>query len=225
MNSGALFDLDGTVMDTPAAIVASLTEMTTSFGVTHPEPVLRTQIGRPLDSIVDTLLPEVTVVDREQAKQRFRVSFSAQTLPDARHLIHPGMSQLLEHLRGNGIGIAIVTSKITPSALELLLAAGIREAFDTVVGHDQVPHGKPHPDPALLAAARLDVAPASCVVIGDSTDDIRMGTAAGMHTVGVAWGVSEAPTLTDAGADLVTADLDSLTAELDRMLLKTGTSA
>ena len=59
MKSAALFDLDGTVMDTPAAIVASLVEMTASFGVTHPEPVLRAQIGRPLDSIVDTLLPEV----------------------------------------------------------------------------------------------------------------------------------------------------------------------
>lgn len=225
MNSAALFDLDGTVMDTPAAIVVSLTEMTASIGVTHPERVLRAQIGRPLDSIVDTLLPGVTVVDREQAKQRFRVSFSAQTLPDARHLIHAGVPQLLEHLRSNGVGVAIVTSKITPSALELLLAAGIREAFDTVVGHEQVQAGKPHPDPALLAAARLDVAPASCVVIGDSTDDIRMGAAAGMRTIGVAWGVSEASTLTEAGADLVTSELESLAAELDRMLLKSGASA
>ncbi|GLJ78716.1 HAD family hydrolase [Microbacterium imperiale] len=225
MNSAALFDLDGTVMDTPAAIVASLTEMITPYGVAHPEPVLRAQIGRPLDSIVDTLLPEATVVDRDEAKQRFRVSFSAQTLPDARHLIHPGVSELLEHLRGNGVAIAIVTSKITPSAIELLLAAGIREAFDTIVGHDQVQYGKPHPDLALLAAARLDVAPAFCVVIGDSTDDIRMGIVAGMPTVGVAWGVSEAAALTDAGANLVAADLNSLTAELDRMLLKTGTSA
>ena len=94
--------------------------------------------------------------------------------------------------------VAIATSCVAALARARIAAAGLR-APEVVVTADQVSRGKPAPDPYLLAAERLGVAPADCVVLEDAPAGVAAGKAAGMAV----WAV----TFTHAAADLAAADL------------------
>ncbi|MGH3661621.1 MAG: HAD family hydrolase [Micromonosporaceae bacterium] len=202
MRGPVLFDVDGTVVDTPGANATLIAEVVAETGRPRPaEAAARALIGRSLDAIFSELLglpvdhPEVG-----QAKTRFRQRFTDQVVPTATSLVFPGVVELLGELRRQERPLAVVTSKITVSATEMLRAAGLIDAFDTVVCHDMAPRGKPYPDLALLAAEHLGASPADCVMVGDALDDIRMAVAAGMAPVGVGYGVATSEQLFAAGA-------------------------
>jgi phosphoglycolate phosphatase len=207
--SAVLFDLDGTLMDTPPVIVESLREMLEGRESERSD-LLRQQIGRPLDAIVSDLMPGATAEQAARAKTRFRDHFADATRDRAAELVIPQLPGTLRTLRRVGARIAIVTSKITASANELLAAAGIVDEFDAVIGTDLAPAGKPAPDLALLAARRLQQAPSDCIVVGDSLDDVLIGRRAGMVTVGVTWGVGNEADLRAAGASACLSRPDDL---------------
>jgi pyrophosphatase PpaX len=81
-----------------------------------------------------------------------------------------------------------VTSKLRPGALLGLRAAGLEDAFDVVVGADDVQHHKPDPAPVLAALERLGADPTGTVFIGDSPHDMAAGRAAGVWTAAALWG-------------------------------------
>jgi phosphoglycolate phosphatase len=116
--------------------------------------------------------------------------------------------------------VAVVTSKVRRSAVELLGAAGLLGHFDVLACHGMAERGKPHPDLALLAADALGVPPARCVVVGDAVDDVLMARAAGMDALGVTTGVATADELLTAGASAVHADA----VRLGEALLPLGSS-
>ncbi|WP_105971357.1 HAD family hydrolase [Streptomyces geranii] len=203
--TAVLFDLDGTLLDTPGAIVSVLDKVLAESGRPVPSPErVRATVGRPLAAVFAELLElEQEHGEVERSVARFRELFREDVVPGARSLIFPGVPELLERLRAQGLALAIVTSKIRPSALELLEPAGLVHHFDAVVCHGMAPRGKPHPDLALLAARELGREPGDCVVVGDAVDDMRMAGAAGMRALGVAYGVATAGQLTSAGAESV----------------------
>lgn len=210
-----LFDLDATLVDTPTAILRTMEEALTEAGAAVGPEQVRATIGRPLAASVAVLLGRDAAdptVDRAVA--RFRRSFAEQVLPAARGLVFPGIPRLLADLRAAGTPLAVVTSKVERSAVELLDASGLSTWFDAVVGHDMAERGKPHPDLALLAAERLGVSPADCVVVGDGIDDIQMAVAAGMAGYGVSWGVASGEQLRSAGARRVLDSVEALAAVL-----------
>ena len=92
---------------------------------------------------------------------------------------------LVRSLRARGIPYAIGTGSALPGALSTLRAAGIEELFSLIITPDDVAHGKPAPDIFLLAASRMGVAPADCVVFEDATPGLQAAHAAGMHAVRV----------------------------------------
>jgi phosphoglycolate phosphatase len=204
MSPAVLFDLDGTLIDTPSGIVAVFREVLAEVGRTASEAAIRATVGRPLDASFSALIgqpphsPEVAA-----AVARFRLLFRERVVPGARDLIFPGVLPVLAGLRRAGHQLAIVTSKIETSAREILGAAGMVNEFDVIVCHGMAPRGKPFPDLALLAAGLLDRSPEQCVVVGDSVDDVRMAVAAGMGAVGVGYGVATPDQLANAGADAV----------------------
>jgi beta-phosphoglucomutase-like phosphatase (HAD superfamily) len=75
--------------------------------------------------------------------------------------------------------------------------------FDAVVTGLSAPHTKPYPDPVLLAAKKMDTPPGACLMIGDTTVDIRAGKTAGAQTLGVLCGFGEEPELRRMGANLI----------------------
>ncbi|MCM2578583.1 HAD family hydrolase [Streptomyces meridianus] len=219
MNTCVLFDLDGTLLDTPRGIVRVLRDVIVESGrPLPPEEAIRATVGRPLAAVFSTLLdlPE-DHAETAHAVERFRVVFREKVVPGAADLVFPGVPHLLSRLRDGGYPLAVVTSKIQASAEEILRPAGLRDDFDAVICHGMAARGKPHPDLALLAAERLDSDPACCVVVGDAVDDMRMARSAGMTAVGVTYGVATHAQLADAGAHHVTDSVDGLEAILGRL--------
>jgi phosphoglycolate phosphatase-like HAD superfamily hydrolase len=109
--------------------------------------------------------------------------------------------------------MAVVSARDELSTLTFLRRAGLRNYFGVVVTALSAPYTKPFPDPIRLAAHQLGVAPEACLMVGDTTADIRAGRAAGAQTVGVLCGFGQQAELKRAGADVIipgTSDLRSL---------------
>jgi N-acetyl-D-muramate 6-phosphate phosphatase len=82
--------------------------------------------------------------------------------------------------------------------------------FDAIVTGLSAKYTKPYPDPVLLAAEKMGVPPENCLMIGDTTVDIRAGKSAGAQTVGVLCGFGEEPELRKMGADVILEDTTKL---------------
>ena len=126
MSPAILFDLDGTLIDTPAGITRVYHEVLAEDGRTAPETVIRATIGRPLDAAFGVLLGlPADSAEVARGVTRFRELFRDEVVPNARELIFPGIPAMLARLRGGGHPLAIVTSKVETSAREILGAAGM----------------------------------------------------------------------------------------------------
>jgi phosphoglycolate phosphatase-like HAD superfamily hydrolase len=97
--------------------------------------------------------------------------------------------------------LSVVSARGENSTREFLRQAGIDQYFKCVAGALTVEHTKPYPDPIYWAAQQMGVPPANCLMIGDTTVDIRAGMAAGAQTVGVLCGFGEESELRRQGAD------------------------
>jgi HAD superfamily hydrolase (TIGR01509 family) len=117
-------------------------------------------------------------------------------------LLVPGVDEMLAQLKGR-YPMAVVSARDEKSTLRFLNQFDLSKYFDVIVTGLSAPHTKPYPDPILLAAQKMGVHPAQCLMIGDTTVDIRAGKAAGAQTVGVLCGFGEEPELKQLGADLI----------------------
>lgn len=111
-----------------------------------------------------------------------------------------GTRQMLEELM-HQYPLAVVSARHTETTQEFLRQAGIEHCFSCVAGALTARHTKPYPDPIIWAAEKLGVSPKNCLMIGDTTVDIRAGKAAGAQTVGVLCGFGEEAELRKQGAD------------------------
>lgn len=127
-------------------------------------------------------------------------------------LLVPGVDGMLAQMKGR-YPMAIVSARDVKSTMRFLSQFDLVKYFDVIVTGLSAPHTKPYPDPVLLAAQKLGVQPQECLMIGDTTVDIRAGKAAGAQAVGVLCGFGEEPELKQLGADLIlrsTSDLPEL---------------
>jgi phosphoglycolate phosphatase len=201
VTGAVLFDLDGTLADTPGAITAILTEVLRARGAEPGGAAIRATVGRPLEPVLAAFLgvPEGDPLAADAAAD-YQDRFRARLREDAGRLAYPGVAEGLRRLAAADLPLAVATSKPRGAAERILALMGIAGAFSTVAGHNCVRRGKPAPDMALLVAQRLGADPAECVVVGDGEADVRMALAAGMRAVGVSYGVAPADRLTAAGA-------------------------
>ena len=132
--------------------------------------------------------------------------------PPKQYLIVPGVEEMLTQIQGR-YPMSIVSARDEKSTLRFLTQFDLCKYFDVIVTALSAPHTKPYPDPILLAAERMGVQPQECLMIGDTTVDMRAGKAAGAQAVGVLCGFGEEAELRQLGADLIlksTADLTAL---------------
>ena len=99
--------------------------------------------------------------------------------------------------------LGLVTTNSKEEAEAFLEENGIRDYFGVVVARSSVARLKPHPEPILFAAARLEVAPGECLMVGDTTPDMRSAVAAGAFPVGVLCGFGTREELQKAGARMI----------------------
>lgn len=122
--------------------------------------------------------------------------------PLKKYLIVPGVEEMLKRMQGR-YPMSVVSARDEKSTLRFLRQFDLCKYFDPIVTGLSAPHTKPYPDPILLAAEKMGVDPGECLMIGDTTVDMRAGKAAGAQTLGVLCGFGEEPELRQLGADLI----------------------
>jgi mannitol-1-/sugar-/sorbitol-6-phosphatase len=169
-----IFDMDGTLIDSTPAVVRAWTTWAAEHGLTPEE--LAGHHGMPSARVVRKLLPEH---QHESAIDRI----NALEIDDVQDIVVlPGAVDALEAL--SSARNAIATSCTMPLAKARIAAADLVPP-SVLVTADQVEHGKPAPDPFLLAAERLGVAPERCLVVEDAPAGLTAAEAAGCYRLAV----------------------------------------
>ena len=185
----ALFDLDGTVLDTYAPILESMRYATkTVFGEALPDSKLVSMVGQPLVTQMQAFAAE-RGCGSEVADELTRVyrEYNERDL-DEKSFPFPGIPEAIASLKNAGFTVGVVTSKRAVLATKSLKAHGLFDVFACVNGAEDSTAHKPDPDPLLTAAKKLGVSPDRCVYVGDSPYDLQAAHAANLPCVGVAWG-------------------------------------
>ena len=179
-----LFDLDGTVIDSGAMIVASMRHAaTTVLGREIADDVLKAAVGGP------GLVAQMRALDEQRADELVRVYREHNEPLHAGLEACRGMDGVLATLRREGRRLGIVTAKRRATvALAFEVLPELEASFDVVVASDDTERHKPHPDPLLAALKRLGAEPADAAYVGDSPFDVQAAKAARVFAVAVAWG-------------------------------------
>ncbi len=179
-----LFDLDGTLIDSIPLIVASMRHAFAGHPRAPSVADWVALIGTPLDGMIRRWA--IDEEDVARLKERYKEHQWAHH--DAMVRPFPGVPELLATLTSRGVRMALVTSKLTPSARRSLEFLGLLGHFELLVGLEATERHKPHPDPVLHAIERLGADPRHAAFVGDSPHDIEAGNAAGVPTIAVLWG-------------------------------------
>ena len=223
----AVFDLDGTLVDTPRAIVETFSATFVSLGRAAPDPTaVRATIGLPLERAFGDLLgvgPDDPLVQR--SVKQYQVHFRELVLPRAAELLYPGVEAGLAKLHAQGVVLAIATSKFHTSADALLRAAGLRDLFAQVVGADDVSNPKPHPESGEFILRTLGIPADRAVMIGDTTHDLKMAHAAGIRSIAVTYGIHGPEELATAEPTWTADTFDDVVTRLTGLRPPPGTTA
>ncbi len=193
-----LFDLDGTLIDSIDLILRSYRHtMQVHRGVTPPDDVWMRGLGTPL------WVQFRDWTDDEAEIEAMVGTYRAYNLEhhDALVKAYDGVTGEVLRLRAAGKKLGLVTSKMRSGAIRGLRVAGLEQAFDAIVGADEVTNPKPHPEPVLKALDLLGVPAAGTVFIGDSRHDLECGRAAGVQTAAALWGPFDRAHLADLEPD------------------------
>ena len=204
-----LFDLDGTLTDPKEGITKSAAFALRHFGIDADPDSLTAFIGPPLNDSFSRyfgLDPEQCV----EAVREYRVRFS--DVGWAENIPYPGIRELLDALRAQGMTLLVATSKPEVFARRILEHFGLSDCFADICGITMSERETmTKADVIRLVMARNGVDPASCVMVGDRLHDVEGGHEAGLPVVGVLYGYGSREELEAAGADFIAADTDELT--------------
>ena len=208
------FDVDGTLSDTDDVYVYKVARFFPRFLFKNPEHAARRFVmwveapGNALLGLTDTIglddeiVALIDWISRHQKKQS-KIFW-----------LIPGVDEMLKQLKGH-YPMSVVSARDENGTMRFLEQFNLVQYFDAIITGQSAEHTKPYPDPILLAAKRMDVKPEECLMIGDTTVDIRAGKSAGTQTLGVLCGFGEEPELRKKGADMIL----KITSDLPNILL------
>ncbi len=180
-----VFDWDGTLMDSAAAISESLQTACAELGLPVPSRErARYVIGLGLRDALTHVLPDLPESEYPRVLERFRVHFLQR---DAGTTLFAGAADMLRELEGAGFMLAVATGKSRRGLDRALQATGLQGVFDATRCADEG-FSKPHPGMLEAVMDRLATPPAATVMIGDTTHDLEMANAAGVAAVAVTYG-------------------------------------
>jgi pyrophosphatase PpaX len=179
-----LFDLDGTLIDSVPLILSSMQHAFAGHPNAPGVAEWVALIGTPLDAMIRRWAGDEA--DVERVKERYKQHQWANH--DAMVRAFPGVPAMLDAVAARGARMAVVTSKLEPSARRSLDFLGLSHHFEAVVGLEATERHKPDPAPVLHAVGRLGARPDEAAFVGDSPHDVIAGNAAGVATVATLWG-------------------------------------
>ena len=201
-----LWDLDGVIADTADSHYLAWKDVFGKRGVDFSREDFMRFFGRRHDTIIEFALGKdlppkdfEAVAEAKQADYRRRVSRNLKAMP--------GAIELLKSLKEHGIKSAIASSAPIENIVIILRGLGIEGYFQSIAPGTEVAEGKPSPQVFLLAAEKLGVSPANCVVIEDAIAGVSAAGRAGMKCVAVA---NSHPAASLKEADLVTDSLEKI---------------
>ncbi|MDQ3143569.1 MAG: HAD-IA family hydrolase [Pseudomonadota bacterium] len=198
MNKLAIFDCDGTLVDSGATIHAALGTALAAHG--HdcpPQHVTRRVIGLSLDEAMAALVPGA---DHAMLSQTYKDTFVAMRgAGRVKEPLYDGIADLLDAMSAEGWLLGVATGKSDRGLRHCLAGHGIADRFVTLQTSDRHP-SKPHPAMALAAMTEAGTEPARTVFIGDTGWDMGCARAAGCGAIGVGWGYHDEADLLGMGA-------------------------
>lgn len=215
----AIFDVDGTLVDSRAMITASLEAAFQQTGVTPPDRSrFLSIVGLSLIEAMRALVPDADPADHTRLAEAYKQNFwdiraSGKHTED----LFDGARDLLAKLRRReDVILGIATGKSRRGIAHLVEKHGFENWFATVQTADDHP-SKPHPAMITAALAETGLEPAAAIMIGDTSYDMEMARAAGAGAIGVIWGNHERPLLEQAGAHLISNDFRELEQHLEQL--------
>ena len=206
MSRGYIFDLDGTLADSYAALTASI-NFARAAAALPPLDVdaLHRMVGRGLRNLVRVGVPGM---DEDRAISLFTEHHPSVVVSGTRLL--PGARDVLTELGRRGLPVAIASNKPDRFTREIVDAFDLADTVAEIWGPDRA--GAPKPDPAMLvgAAESLGLSDGGAVYVGDMTIDVEVGRAAGLPVWAVPSGGSSPEELRAAGPDVLLTDLHDL---------------
>jgi pyrophosphatase PpaX len=195
-----LFDLDGTIIDSIELILRSYRHTMALHRCNEPMPpddLWIKGLGTPLWAQFGQ------ITDDKEEIERMVQTYRTYNLTHHDALVKPyeGVVDEIRRLKQYGKKLGLVTSKLRDGAMRGLRISGLDQAFDIVLGCDDVTHSKPHPEPVLKAIDELATPSESTVFVGDSRHDMESGRAAGVKTAAVLWGPFDRSDLEDLAPD------------------------
>jgi beta-phosphoglucomutase family hydrolase len=178
-----IFDMDGTLVDNMGFHHVIWSEFLASIGSpTDPETFYRRTVGKVNSEILrDLVRPDLTDAEVAAYSLRKEELYRARFKPS--QAVVPGLVDYLHRLRAAGLPLALATSAGRENVAFVLRELGIEGVFAALVTAEEITRGKPDPEIFLLAAERLGVAPAACLVFEDSPSGLEAAHSAGMRSI------------------------------------------
>lgn len=200
----AIFDCDGTLVDSGATIHRALAETFDLHGLKVPLPAQsRKVIGLSLAEAMAALVPEARAEDHLQLAETYKSCFfQARQRGEVEEPLFDGILELLDAMEAKGWVLGVATGKSDRGLRHCLESHGIHARFVSLQTADRHP-SKPSPQMALAAMADAGAEPGRTVVVGDTSFDMAMARAAGAAGIGAGWGYHDAEELSAAGAAAV----------------------
>jgi phosphoglycolate phosphatase len=212
----AIFDCDGTLVDSQANICMAMEHAFDEAGMAPPpRSAIRRIVGLSLFEIMRVLLPDAEETMQREMAERYRASYLTLRNNGLEHEpLYDGMAAVLSELDESGWLLGVATGKSDRGLERCLDHHGIKGLFVTLQTADRHP-SKPHPSMIYQALADAGAVAANAFMIGDTVFDIHMGRAGGCRTIGVGWGYHPLDELRAAGADQLVETMDELMAALE----------
>ncbi|AJP48040.1 HAD family hydrolase [Rugosibacter aromaticivorans] len=197
-----VFDWDGTLLDSTGMIAASIQAAARDLGIAEPsDERARHIIGLGLIDALRYAMPGLPPERYNEVAERYRYHYLAR---DHELLLFPGAAELIKELSNTGFQLAVATGKSRNGLNRALEVSGLGRYFRITRCADEC-YSKPHPQMLEELIEAFDVAPATTLMIGDTTHDLQMAKNARTHGLGVTYGAHPRPML-EAEAPLFCAD-------------------
>ncbi|MDQ3125100.1 MAG: HAD-IA family hydrolase [Pseudomonadota bacterium] len=212
----AVFDIDGTLVDSRASILRAAVEASREVGLPEPDyETVRIGIGLPLHDALRLIAPQIDAPTLDRYVDGFKAAFQRMNSdPDFHEPLYPGAMETLRRLHRDGWRLALATGQSRRGVARNLAREGWADLF---ISSHCVDDGPGKPDPAMLhaAMAACDACPATTIMIGDTAHDAAMAVSAGVLPLGVSWGFHTIEEQRAAGARHVAGSFAELTVVLD----------